>query len=382
MKILFITHEVSLTGAPAVLLHLLKWLRTNKENIVVDVITLDGGGLEQEFQNVTNNYYDYRNTFHKEKTSFFKRVLIKLKLTRKANKKQELFQELITNNYDLIYANTVVSLKLASELVEKMKACKLVAHIHELNAIIKMMLPNFKDYSKKIDHFIVPSEIVKTNLVGNWGVSSKHIDVVYECTRVKNSVVESHNKSNKKVFTIGASGTVHWRKGYDVFLQLARYIKDNYPEVLMNFVWVGKIIPNEKIILEEDIRKLGLKDVITFTGEVKDPSGHFKDFDVFVMPSREDPFPLVCIEVGMLGKPIISFENAVGTNEVLVKGGGFIVPYLNIEQMAEKVITYYKNPDLLKKHGDENKKSFSHFTPEDICPQLFKVIESLTKHEA
>lgn len=60
------------------------------------------------------------------------------------------------------------------------------------------------------------------------------------------------------------------------------------------------------------------------------------------MTSREDPFPLVSIEVGLLGKPIISFEKAVGTNEILQDAGGFIVPYLSIEDMAQKALLYYQ----------------------------------------
>lgn len=118
-----------------------------------------------------------------------------------------------------------------------------------------------------------------------------------------------------------------------------------------------------------------MADTVSFIGEVENPAVHYSDFDVFVMTSREDPFPLVCIEVGMMGKPIVSFKKAVGTNEVLEKAGGFIVPYLDIEAMADKVMQYYKNPDLKKEHGAMNKTAFNQFTPELICPSLFSVIQ-------
>ena len=125
-----------------------------------------------------------------------------------------------------------------------------------------------------------------------------------------------------------------------------------------------------------DIEKLGLQNTVRFIGEVDNPSSYYNDFDVFAMTSREDPFPLVCIEVGMLGKPIVSFDKAVGTNEVISEAGGFIVPYLDIETMAEKIMNYYNNPELVKSHGELNEKAFSQFTPELICPQLFDIITS------
>jgi glycosyltransferase involved in cell wall biosynthesis len=99
------------------------------------------------------------------------------------------------------------------------------------------------------------------------------------------------------------------------------------------------------------------------------------------MTSREDPFPLVCIEVGMLGKPIVCFEKATGTAEIIEKGGGFIVPYLSVEGMAEKIIHYYNNPIEKEQHGEFNKTAFAQFTPEIGCPQLFSIIENTLKNK-
>jgi glycosyltransferase involved in cell wall biosynthesis len=261
--------------------------------------------------------------------------------------------------------------KFAYDLVSKIKPAKFILHLHELNAIIRLMLPDFHNYTVAIDQFITPAKMVRDNLITNWGVSENKIEVVYACAEIQQS--QKQNKIDKE-FIIGASGTVHWRKGQDIFVQVARYLCQHHAENNFKFVWVGKISETEHIIIEEDLIKLGIKDKVFFIGEVQNPEDYYKDFDVFLMTSREDPFPLVCIELGMIGKPIISFEKAVGTNEVLEKGGGFVVPYLDVETMANKVIEYYNNPVLLAEHGTINKTAFSHFTPELICPQLFSVI--------
>lgn len=373
MKILFISHEASRTGAPMVLVHLLKWLRENKPNISSDILVLKGGNLESEFKKITNHYFDYEALNQSRQLNRKERVLVKLGWLKKQNLKENLLLDLSRNNYDVIYANTIVSIPFGYDLVSRTKKTKFIVHIHELNTIIKLALPNLGDYTGLIDRYITPAEIVKENLRSNWRIPKNKIDIVYPCAVVERTQTK---KTATNFFTIGASGAVHWRKGHDVFLQVARYISQKYHGNNFKFVWVGKIEVNEKVIIEEDLKKMGLNDMVRFTGEVENPADYYSDFDVFLMSSREDPFPLVCIEVGMMGKPIISFDKAVGTNEVLATGGGFTVPYLSIEAMAEKVMVYYKNRVLMEKHGSFNKSAFSQFTSDLICPQLFSIIKN------
>ena len=107
------------------------------------------------------------------------------------------------------------------------------------------------------------------------------------------------------------------------------------------------------------------------------PENYFKNFDVFLLTSREDPFPLVAIEVGKSGIPIICFENATGTSEILINGGGFIVPYIDIVSIAEKLILYYNDEALRKRDGELNKVNFSIFTPEIMGKKLYEIIENV-----
>lgn len=371
-KILFISHDASRTGAPMVLLHFLKWLQLYQPEIQADLLVLRGGNLESDFKKAACNYFNYEIKTKLRSLNRKERILSKLGWFKKPNLKDNLLLELSQNNYDVVYANTIASSKLAYDVVSKIKSAKFILHLHELNAIIRLLLPDFNNYVAAIDQFIAPAKIVKDNLINNWGLSENKIEVVYECAEIKKS--QKQNKIGKE-FIIGASGTVHWRKGQDIFVQVARYLCQHHPENNFKFVWVGTISATEQIIIEEDLIKLGLKDKVFFIGEVQNPEDYYKDFDVFLMTSREDPFPLVCIEVGMIGKPIISFEKAVGTNEILEQGGGFIVPYLDVETMADKIMEYYKNPDLMTQHGAFNKVAFSQFTPDVICPELFSVIK-------
>ncbi|MBZ9787851.1 glycosyltransferase [Psychroflexus sp. CAK57W] len=127
----------------------------------------------------------------------------------------------------------------------------------------------------------------------------------------------------------------------------------------------------EQFIISEDLKKLRLTDTVKFVGQQSNPFNYYNQFDIFLMTSKEDPFPLVCIEVGMLGKPIICFDKATGTQEVLENGDGKVVPYLSIERMAEAVVEYNTDEELLKNDSIIAKEVFKDFTLEQKCPEIF-----------
>lgn len=354
------------------LLYLLKWV---KQNTALKFHILSTRGvLKHEFSKFGRVFLwtkplKVNPTFHPIKRIFF--TIINYIIKFKSSQVLGLF-----NSYDLIYANTIVSAETAIAIKKKHRNTpKLLVHLHELNTIINISTPNFSNYLKDIDGFIVPSKIVKDNLVKNWSIPSNKVDVVYAFSQLQSIPLDIAPLAKNNYFIVGSSGLAHWRKGDDLFIQIAHYLKKNYPERKIKFVWVGKLSIEQKLIIAADLKKANLEDYVTFVGEQANPIPYYNQFDVFLLPSREDPFPLVCIEVGILGKPIICFKGATGTEEVLKNGGGFIVPYLDTAAVAEKIVHYYDHPDSLKKDGELNRQQFATFTPENQCPKIFSVIE-------
>lgn len=382
MTLLFLSHETSRTGAPLVLLHFLRWLRKNQPHIDFDVLTLQTGALQTAFEQEANTFYNINvSIYEPPKFSRWQRIYFRFfpkKRPIPISPRKFLMQALAKANYNLIYANTVVCLPTAVEIKDTSnEVSRLVLHVHEAKIITEIMAPQIEKYLPKVDHFIAVSDIVVQNLI-RLGVHENKITKIYECTEVEkdNTIKKEENEHKKNTFIVGSSGNVHWRKGDDVFLQLAFYIKKHYPDAQIHFSWVGYVSAQQQSILENDIVRMGLAEMVTFEGEQENPFPFYQNFDVFVTPSREDPFPLVCIEVGMLGKPIICFEGAIGTEEFLREGGGYIVPYLDVEAMAKKIMYYYNNPSIAKNDGATNVARFSQFTPDIICPKLFEVVKT------
>lgn len=367
MRILFVSHSLSRTGAPLILLHFLKWVKKNYPELIIDFFSMEGGPLEIEFRELVNSFFC--NVPTRETKGVLKRFLGKI------FRSPSILEVLASNNYTLIYSNTVVSLDIALKVKSKSsESVKVICHVHELDSIVEILVKTFEEQSKHVDHFIAVSFLVSKMLQLKFKVPKEKISLVYEFSNSVSLPPSCLNKANEQ-FVVGASGTVHWRKGTDIFLQIAYFIKKNYPEKNIIFKWVGLLPYPEDIIFRFDIEKLGLTEKVEFTGEVLDPFVYYKDFDVFVLTSREDPFPLVCIEVAQLEKPIICFSNVSGTEEILVNGGGKIVPYLDVEEMSIAIIGYYDNPNKRIEDGKVCKKNFEPFTSDLICPQIFSVVE-------
>jgi glycosyltransferase involved in cell wall biosynthesis len=71
------------------------------------------------------------------------------------------------------------------------------------------------------------------------------------------------------------------------------------------------------------------------------------------MLSREDPFPVVNLEVAALGVPIVCFDNAGGTPELIRGGCGFSVPYASISEFAKKIVDIIDNENNRMEMGQQ-----------------------------
>jgi glycosyltransferase involved in cell wall biosynthesis len=370
MKLLFISHDAYKAGAQLLLLQLLEWLKRHHKDIQIDTVLIEGGVLKQKFEALSHNVYVFSD-YKKSGISLKDKILNKIKYRQTI---PYLISILKHEHYDLIYANSVVSLSLGVRLKKNLD-CKLLLHVHELETVIRERVPNFKNFLNFVDSYIAASNLVKHNLEVNHKVDSKLIDVVYAFSKVDTQQLTP--SKSKKTLTVGGSGTVSISKGFDIFIKTAILIKEKHPQYPIKFIWVGG--NNHMINLAKlDIAKAGLEETVFFIGEQDEPHHTFNDFDVFLMTSREDSFPLVCIEAAQLEKPIICFKDATGIEEVLVNGGGYIVPYLNVNALADKVIDYYENRTLLEQDGKMAKALFLNFTPEHQCPIIFEKIKYLS----
>ena len=106
----------------------------------------------------------------------------------------------------------------------------------------------------------------------------------------------------KDAFVVGMVGRISPQKAPDVFVKMAKQVKDEVPNA--HFIIVGK--GNQ----EDEIRKYaednGLSDNLHITGWVDNPMSYVELFDVACLLSRWEGFGLVLPEYMMASKPIVA----------------------------------------------------------------------------
>ena len=370
-KILLITHQTSKTGAPLSILLILKEILSKKKTLKLDVLALScQEGLKKDFMNLACNFY-YPEKYIGYKKTLYELILSiigKLNYTSELNIIEHQIQK---NNYDLIYANTIVSLPMAVKLKNKLK-CKLICHIHELEYAIEECLPEFENYIPFVDKYIAPSVLNKKLLVEKFKINKDKIKVIRET-----SLVPPENFTfdiNENVFNVYMCGTANWRKGEDLFIQLAN--KTISIDTTINFYWIGNQSKEIEHRTISELKKIKSCNNIHFIGEQENIYDTLKKMDCFVLTSREDPFPLAAIEAGMVGLPIICFNKGNGISEVLLDQD-LVIDYLNIEKMSDKIIELKKNKEKIKEISKNNLNIFQTFNPEQISNLVLQEIEEL-----
>jgi glycosyltransferase involved in cell wall biosynthesis len=384
-KILFISHDATRTGAPILLLNLLSWFKENS-NISFQVLFRNDGPLVSEFEKMAG--VTVLKWYFKD-FNFFQKVLRRIGFKEFYQKKKEdkLIKTLSYEKFDIIYANTITNGE-TLELLSKLNATVL-CHVHELEFRIRCLtgLENFGKTKDKTHYYIAVSEAVKRNLVENHGIEPDKIGLVHGFTNeFENAGEKSLNRKSEirqelrirsSDLVVGASGTTDWRKGPDLFIQLAYAVHRKIPGHSVHFVWMGG--QNNGIEFEKlwyDVGKLGLEQTIHFIGHQKNPMDYFSIFDVFALVSREDPFPLVCLEAASVGIPILCFDKAGGIGEFVENDCGFVVPYLDIEAMAEKLILLLTSEKLRKQFGHRAASKVGERNGINVAaPKILRILE-------
>ena len=361
-RVLFVSHQATRTGAPAVLLSFLRWLDHHGE-VDAEVLLWRDGPLEAAFREVATVHVAGRLD-RGSRVELLERNLPVVGLggvaerLRRARLRPRLKD---LTGYDLYWLNCAE----AAHCLDHLPAVDgiVVSHVHELAMAIAFALPDEQErrrWLERTDHFVAVADRVKANLVDAEGVAPDRVSRHYEFVDADRVTAPPHTPAAELrarlgipegAPVIGAAGTQEWRKGTDLFLQLARRL-EGHPSGPVHLIWVGGGSATVEIErLAHDLAETGLGDRVHFVGEQDRAADWYRAFDVLVSTSREDPYPLVCLEAGLLGVPVVSFDNG-GMAELLDGENGLVVPALDVEAMAEAVGSLLADPARRTRMGE------------------------------
>lgn len=204
--------------------------------------------------------------------------------------------------------------------------------IHWLHYEYKKTNPNakydklFKKILPCFDQIIAVSEGVKSafNDIYNLENKTKVIHNLIDTNKIINKSKEtSEVKLNKQEINFVSVGRLHEQKGYSLLINA------------INELNINKILPNnfhlrlygdgpQRQELEELIEKFNLQNKVSLMGKVLNPYKYLKGNDLFILPSKYEPFGLVIIEAMTLGIPVLATQNHATNKLIKHKKNGYI----------------------------------------------------------
>lgn len=375
--LLFVSHDATRTGAPMALLHFLRWYKRNGDRPFAVLLPKEGE-LLPDFEEVADTWPIDRSRWSSGGRRAFFLNRIGLGALARRTEIAEIRRVATRCSPGLIYKNSVSSCwadMLPAEI-------PVLTHVHELEfGFRRSPRSHVERLMAETRQFIACSEAVKRNLALREGVPAELIETVHEsipvgeirAEKTREEVLRELKLPNDALLVVG-SGTPDWRKGSDLFLQLAREVTRQRPRA--HFAWVGGGWSPDPERFENDIRHASLADKVRLTGWVKQPADYFGAADVFALTSREDPYPLVCLEAAALSKPIVCFADAGGMPEFVEDDCGFVVPYLDVRGMAERVIYLLDSAECRLKMGAAARRKVAERHDISIgARRIMKIIE-------
>lgn len=317
-RVVLVTHDASLTGAPMVALLVARSLVEQGEE--VSVVSRRNGPLLADFAAAAPTS---RELLHRVR----RRLWLVPALRHLAWLVDVLAATatLARQRPGLVYLNSTASAIYLH--AARWLRVPVLLHVHESDANTELFLTEARIGDLVGVDLVACSPQVERDLLARTGRPPGGVHLllsVPDADRLRVLAAEVVATSAPDGLVVGATGSVGHRKGTDLWLRVAGIVQSS---CAASFVWVGELGDPAMAVPTPGVE---------FTGPSANPYPAMSRFDVATLPSRDDPFPLVVVESMLLGKPVVAFD--VGSVRDQVGEGGILVPPGDVDAFAAALI--------------------------------------------
>jgi len=184
---------------------------------------------------------------------------------------------------------------------------------------------------------------------------------------------------------VGTVGGLVPRKGFEVFLDMARRLVGECPKA--RFLVVGDVSNETERPYKEHLQRLGAdlmrEGKLVFAGWRDDMPQVYAAIDVLILASSiGEGLPLVVLEAMATGKPVVRTA-AAGAGEQVVPGEtGYVVPVDDAAALADALKRLVKEPERRRRMGARSRERATVlFSPEAMARGVERVFtETLERH--
>ncbi|MFH6604948.1 glycosyltransferase family 4 protein [Maribacter algicola] len=222
-----------------------------------------------------------------------------------------------------------------------------------------------------------------------FGIADANITLIHHgvSDRFGKPVPDQEKKALKKRFQIdegkiivGYVGSISRRKGSDILVKSLKSLNEATKNKIHVIFLGGVAGSEEQSWLKSMIAEAGIDHLMTLV-PFEDPKPFYDVFDVFVLPSRMESFPLVTIEAMMSGCcPVRS--NTEGAYEQIDHGRtGLLFENENAMEFTNAIELLANDKVMIKKLGEQARiKAISKFTIPVMTEKTLKVYEKIMNY--
>ena len=387
-SIVMVSSDGGRTGAPAIMLGLLRWLKRHHRIDAVVVLMRDGD-LREVFEAEAPTHI-WRPIDLNQPDRLHRRLGKMLEQRRHSDPGRWLVELLNRIKPDVIYLSTLVLGKYLHDYQPPARS-RVISHVHELLPSL-LQLSSRADVRRQIslsNLVIAPDDLISRMLQHDFDLAAEKCVVIPEfvepaAAAPERSVLMAHESSSwmqrlhqaidRQMPIVGIGGNPISRKGFDLFPLLLQQCRACMPDTPFLAVWIG-CSPDSAAhaSLDWDLEHLGLQQHCLCIPSLPMPAFRavLSKLRVLTLLSREDPFPLVALEAARLGIPTVCFEGSGAIPSLAAEGCCVAVPYLDLTAYAEAVWRLIQEPAEAQAIGLRCRdKVEADFAIETVAPRL------------
>ncbi|MGI8936845.1 MAG: glycosyltransferase family 4 protein [Iamia sp.] len=337
VHLLTVLHSAERTGPPLLALQLLQWLRRTHPGWRTSTLFLDAAGeLEPDFAALGP-------TLMAGRLAPFGMGRRRRRAVANAAAHAVLRRRLRAwGPIDVAHVHCAGSLRVLPGLPTR----TVLGHLHELSVGLDLHLgPVARRYAADATRYVAVSDGVAEEFLSRVAVPPGRVERRHgfvDRSRLPTGPADRPARGlAADDLVVLSSGVRHWRKAPELFVRIARAAAERAPDVPWRFVWVGG---QDASRLEDLVRQAGLDHLVRLLPHQSDPMGWLVAADIFLLPAREDAFPLVCVEAAAAGLPIVTFDNGGAAELVRMAGCGAVSPFPDVDDAADQLIDLARDP--------------------------------------
>ena len=172
--------------------------------------------------------------------------------------------------------------------------------------------------------------------------------------------------------TVATAGRLIEQKNQKILVSAMAQVHKTYPDVKCRIYGEGSL----RAALQTQIEELGLRDVVTLEGNVKDIHARLADCGIFALTSNFEGLSNALIEAMQVGLACITTDYP-GARELITDGEtGLVVPMNDADALAKAIIKLIENnngcADVLAEQGQI---FAARFNAETVLAQWYAIIE-------